>query len=233
MVGCCNRQVQTTFFSEDVDVQEFQTALDSSVLIGLREPDMSRGGSGSGVAFERTPEGKTRILTAGHVCDFAIRDSLEPWVVSAEHGLAQGEIVVIWGVDHRDLCIIETILEIPIAELGVLNPEFGIPIWNVSAPDGRYPVPFKGYIAGADSADAAWRVSISMYAQGGMSGSALWQDGKFVGIVAERAIVAPHIPISNVIQIIPSWRVLEFLNLFKKLESQWEQSDEEATSPSP
>jgi len=173
----------------------------------------------------------TRILTAGHVCDFALVAGLTPWVVSLEHGLAQAEVLLIWGSEIKDLCIIETALDIPVAELAEMNAEFGAPIWNVSAPGGEYPLPFKGYVAGPD--ETRWRVRATLYGRGGMSGSAIWQDGKVAGILVERATVAAHIPTSAVVRIIPSWRIEEFLTLVDILGYYWEAADEEATTSSP
>jgi hypothetical protein len=218
-VGCCTIGLPVSVNSGSVDFHEFQTALNSSVLINLRKPDMFVSGSASGVAFKRGRNGMTQILTAGHVCLAAVKPGFTIWIASERYGLAQGEVVVIWGARAKDLCVVETILDIPVAKFAEIDTAFGVPVWNVSAPAGNYPIPLKGYVASVDK--DLWRVRLSMYAQGGMSGSGIWQDGKLVGIVSERVIVAPYIPTSDIVMVIPSWRIEEFLTIFNKLKGDW------------
>lgn len=163
-------------------------AKDAAVFIKINSEteDGETGSSGSGVGI-RHYDGKTVILTAGHICE-SIHDprilSSEILVYSVSGDAYYSKILAI--SENFDLCLLSIDEILPIAKLANEEPKSGDKIYYSGYPVGFY-MPgllhhFDGYMAGHDM------VGDHMYnipATGGSSGSPVYnKDGEIIGVLS-------------------------------------------------
>jgi hypothetical protein len=197
-------------------------------------------GAGSGFAFARDERRKkTLIMTADHVCQQS-RGTIGPGkyapkplnthpieVIDTNRKTYIGRVAFTTGVtlkneelsqlSRADLCIVEIVEPLPLAEISTEFLALGEEVISVSGPNGTFPLIHKGYAGDLQLTEN--KVILQYFTLNvtvGSSGGAIFSGGKVIGVIiaiepiGEDVLVAVStigIPSRYIIQLYAQYRV--------------------------
>lgn len=167
-------------------------------------------GSGTATAVKLQPNGKTLMLTAGHVCANPFTKKAHEFIeIHTVLGtVSEGEII--WFNFNPDLCIFEVGTSLPAYPISdSYTPQFDDRIISIQAPFGIFPIKKEGSFSFTDPLTGDYFLSLP--AAQGSSGSPIVKDGEIVGMLF--AIVSTNGTDWSEISIAePAHRIRDFLS---------------------
>lgn len=172
-------------------------------------------GSGTATAVKLQPNGKTLMLTAGHVCVNPLTKLAHEFIEIRTVLDTTSEGKVIWFNLNPDLCIFEVETSLPAYPISDnYTPRFDDRIISIQAPFGIFPIKKEGSFSFVDPLTGDYFLSLP--AAQGSSGSPVIKDGEIIGMLI--AIVSTNGSDWSEISIAePAHRIRDFLSQVLKI----------------